>query len=219
MAARFFLHNPNPKYARRKAFYARRISRIVVNAPMAVAVRISKIENIETQTIMKTQPYVEILKHARGQWLAYKSPEKPKSGVPSEHESRKMWNEFVNVAKITFNNQNFATRDAHMVLYDEKIYDVWISILQKQLRVPGRQPTISMFRCLRTLEDTDVCTIQDELMEGKIFLIKSPDHRDIMDLEERSKYMKRTKVFEKEITKIFQDADPKSKVSIAGMNV
>ena len=118
--------------------------------------------------------------------------------------------EFVNVAKITFNNQTFATRDVHMVLYDEKIYDVWISILQKQLRVPGRQPTISMFRCLRGLEDTDVSTIQDELIEGKIFLIKSPDHRDIMDLEERSK---QTKVFEKEITKIFQDADPKSKVA------
>ena len=92
MAARFFLHSGSPKYARRKAFYARRISRIVVNAPMAVAVRISRMENIETQTIMKTQPYVEILKHARGQWLAYNCPDKPKPGVPSEHESRKMWN-------------------------------------------------------------------------------------------------------------------------------
>lgn len=124
-----------------------------------------------------------------------------------------MLQEFVSVAKITFNNQTFATRDAHMVLYDEEIYDVWISILEKQLQVPGRQPTISMFRCLRGLDDSDVKTIQEDLIEGKTFLIKSPEHKDIMDLEERSKNIKRTKVFEKEITMIFQDADPKSKVS------
>ena len=91
MAARGFLRVQNEKYAKRKVFYEKRIARIVVNAPKEIAVRISKMENIETQTIMKTQPYVEILKHARGQWLAYSMPKKPKPGVPVGHNSRKLW--------------------------------------------------------------------------------------------------------------------------------
>ena len=91
MAARIFLRNKSQKYALRKMFYERRIARIVVDAPKEVAVRISKMENIETQTAMKTQPYVEVLKHGRGQWLAYSCPSKPKPGVPIGHDSRRLW--------------------------------------------------------------------------------------------------------------------------------
>ncbi len=74
IAARSFLRNRSTKYAERKEFYKHRIARIVVDAPKEVAMRISKMENIETQTTMKTQPYVEVLKHGRGQWLAYSCP-------------------------------------------------------------------------------------------------------------------------------------------------
>lgn len=91
MAARAFLRNKSKKYASRKLFYEKRLARIIVDAPREVSVRISRMENIETQTSMKTQPYVEILKHARGQWLAYSKPTKPKGGVPVGHESRKLW--------------------------------------------------------------------------------------------------------------------------------
>lgn len=63
----------------------------MVDAPKEVAVQISKMENIKTQTTMKHQPYVEVLKHGRGQWLAYSCPQKPKSGVPVGHESQKLW--------------------------------------------------------------------------------------------------------------------------------
>ena len=91
MAARIFLRNKSQKYALRKMFYERRIAKIVVDAPKEVAVRISKMENIETQTAMKTQPYVEVLKHGRGQWLAYSCPSKPKPGVPIGHDSRRLW--------------------------------------------------------------------------------------------------------------------------------
>ena len=62
-----------------------------MDAPKEVAVRISKMENIETQTSMKTQPYVEVLKHGRGQWIAYSCPSKPKARVSVGHESRKLW--------------------------------------------------------------------------------------------------------------------------------
>ncbi|MCO5546609.1 hypothetical protein L7F22_000039 [Adiantum nelumboides] len=59
IAARAFLRNKSVKYASRREFYKYRTARIVVDAPKEVAVRISKMENIETQTTMKTQPYVE----------------------------------------------------------------------------------------------------------------------------------------------------------------
>ncbi|MCO5567930.1 hypothetical protein L7F22_021626, partial [Adiantum nelumboides] len=59
IAARAFLRNKSMKYASRREFYKYRTARIVVDAPKEVAVRISKMENIETQTTMKTQPYVE----------------------------------------------------------------------------------------------------------------------------------------------------------------
>ena len=91
IAARAFLRNKSTKYISRKEFYKFRTARIVVDAPKEVAVRISRMENIETQTAMKTQPYLEVLKHGRGQWLAYSRPAKPKPGVPVGHESRKLW--------------------------------------------------------------------------------------------------------------------------------
>ena len=91
IAARAFLLNKSTKYASRKEFYKCRIARIVVDAPKEVAIHISKMENIETQTSMKTQPYVEVLKHGRAQWLAYSCPPKPKLGVPVGHESQRLW--------------------------------------------------------------------------------------------------------------------------------
>ena len=90
MQARSFILNQSTKYASRKEFYKYRVARIVVDAPKEVVVRISKMENIETQTSMKTQPYVEVLKHGRGQWIAYSCPSKPKAGVPVGHESRRL---------------------------------------------------------------------------------------------------------------------------------
>ncbi|MCO5588735.1 hypothetical protein L7F22_042694 [Adiantum nelumboides] len=65
IAARAFLRNKSMKYASRREFYKYRTARIVVDAPKEVAVRISKMENIETQTTMKTQPYVEELKEEK----------------------------------------------------------------------------------------------------------------------------------------------------------
>ncbi|MCO5603473.1 hypothetical protein L7F22_057623 [Adiantum nelumboides] len=59
IAARAFLRNKSMKYASRREFYKYRTARIVVDAPKEVAVQISKMENIGTQTTMKTQPYVE----------------------------------------------------------------------------------------------------------------------------------------------------------------
>ncbi|MCO5556895.1 hypothetical protein L7F22_053629 [Adiantum nelumboides] len=142
IAARAFLRNKSMKYASRREFYKYRTARIVVDAPKEVAVRISKMENIETQTTMKTQPYVEVLKHGRGQWLAYSCPKKPKAGVPRGHESQKDWDAFVIVANITLNHSSFANREAHMVMYPEDIYEQWITILenhQAHLHVDANQ--------------------------------------------------------------------------------
>ena len=52
---------------------------------------ISKMGNIETQTSTKNHPYVEVLNHGRGQWIAYSCPSKPKVGVSIGHESWRLW--------------------------------------------------------------------------------------------------------------------------------
>ncbi|MCO5581795.1 hypothetical protein L7F22_035684 [Adiantum nelumboides] len=195
IAARAFLHNKSMKYASRREFYKYRTSRIVVDAPKEVAVRISKMENIKTQTTMKTQPYVEVLKHGHGQWLAYSCPKKPKAGVPRGHESRKDWDAFVIVANITFNHSSFANREAHMVMYPEDIYEQWITILENHQAsfARGRQPSITTFRCLRGLEDEDVKLSQQELKEKKICLVKQPHQPDMLDLSARATNIKQTK--------------------------
>ena len=152
MEIRSLLLNRSTKYVLRKEFYKCRVARIVVDAPKEVAVHISKMENIETQKSTKTQPYVEVLKHGHGQWIAYSCPSKPKVGVPVGHESRRLWdvssstlfficfflsilmsmslyilfcflNAFVMVANITFNHHLFSTREAHMLMYANDIYD------------------------------------------------------------------------------------------------
>ena len=48
-------------------------------------------ENIETQTSLKIQSYVEVLKHGYGQWVAYLCPSKPKLGVQVGHDSQRLW--------------------------------------------------------------------------------------------------------------------------------
>ncbi|MCO5610290.1 hypothetical protein L7F22_064526 [Adiantum nelumboides] len=186
--ARAFLRNKSMKYASRKEFYKYRTARIVVDAPKEAAVQISKMENIETQTTMKTQPYVEVLKHGRGQWLAYSCPKKPKASVPRGHESRKDWDAFVIVANITFNHSSFANRESHMVMYPEDIYEQWITILENHQAsfARGRQPSITTFRCLCGLEDEDVKLLQQELKEEKICLVKQPHQPDMLDLSARA---------------------------------
>ena len=63
-----------------------------MDSPKEGVVCISKMESIETQTSMKTQPYVEVLKHGHGQWIAYSCPSKPKARVPIGHErSQRLW--------------------------------------------------------------------------------------------------------------------------------
>lgn len=69
---------------------------------------------------------------------------------------------FVKVANITFNHNSFATRESHMVMYEDDIYDQWINILEKHQAstTRGCQPSITTFICLRGLEDNDVRLIQ-----------------------------------------------------------
>ncbi|MCO5566848.1 hypothetical protein L7F22_020530 [Adiantum nelumboides] len=209
IAARAFLRNKSMKYDSRREFYKYRTARIVVDAPKEVAVRISKMKNIETQTTMKTQPYVEVLKHGRGQWLAYSCPRKPKAGVPRGHESQKDWDAFVIVANITFNHSSFANREAHMVMYPEDIYEQWITILENHQAsfARGCQPSITTFRCLRGLEDDDVKVLQQELKEEKICLVKQPHQLDMLDLSARATNIKQTKVFLAEMFKLFKELE------------
>ena len=117
---------------------------------------------------------------------------------------------FVNTAKITFNTVSFATKDAHMVMYEDEIYDQWIHILEKHhtSAICGRQPGISTFRCLRGLEDKDVSLLQVELLEGKISLVKQANQGDMLDITARSMEIKQTKVFVEELLNLFKELDP-----------
>ena len=81
---------------------------------------------------------------------------------------------------ITFIHHSFATREAHMLMYADDIYDQWINILEKHpaSTTRGRQPSITTFRCLKGLEDEDIRLLQQELLEDKIFLVKQPDQEE-----------------------------------------
>ena len=114
------------------------------------------------------------------------------------------------MAKITFNSVSFATKDAHMVMYNNEIYDQWIHILEKHptSTARGRQPGISAFRCLRGLEDKDVMLLQAELLEGTISLVKQANQGDMLDLNARSMEIKQTKIFVEELLSLFKEIDP-----------
>ena len=88
------------------------------------------------------------------------------------------------MANITFNHTSFATKEAHMVMYKDDIYEEWINILEKHQAsaARGRQPSITTFRCLQGLEDDDVRLLQRELIEEKICLVKQPREEGILDL-------------------------------------
>ena len=118
------------------------------------------------------------------------------------------WKAFVTVANITFNHHSFATREAHMLMYADDIYDQWINILEKHQAstTRGRQPSITTFRCLRGLEDDDVRLPQQELLEDKICLVKQPNQeKDLPDLLSRATNIKQTKVFVAEMLKMFKE--------------
>lgn len=118
------------------------------------------------------------------------------------------------MAKITFNTSTFATRDAHMVLYESDIYEGWIQILERQRAMAsGRQPSITVFRCLRGLADEEIKIIQTELLEDKIVLVKQNNQNNIVDIITRSKELKQTKVFRQELVKVFKEIDPCATIS------
>ena len=112
------------------------------------------------------------------------------------------------VANITFNHHSFATREAHMVMYADDIYDQWINILEKHQAstTHGHQPSITTFRCLRGLEDDDVRLLQQELLEDKICLVKQPNQeKDLLDLFSHPTNVKETKIFVAEILKMLKE--------------
>ena len=100
------------------------------------------------------------------------------------------------VANITFNHSSFATKESNMVMYSDDIYEEWINILEKYQASTargGRQPSITTFSCLRGLEEVDVKLLQQELIEGKICLVKQTSQGDMLDLSTRATNLKLTK--------------------------
>ena len=79
---------------------------------------------------------------------------------------------------------NFATKDTHMVTYDDDIYERWISILKSVSKgdLEGRQPTITYLRCLLGLDDECVQKIQEEIETGETVLFKSRQDKGIIDM-------------------------------------
>ena len=121
------------------------------------------------------------------------------------------WKAFVTVANITFNHHSFATREAHMLIYADDIYDQWINILEKHQAstTRGCQPSITTFRCLRGLEDDDVRLLQQELLKDKIFLVKQPhQEKDLPNILSCATNMKHTKVFVAEMLNMFKELNP-----------
>ena len=71
--------------------YKERKARIVVDAPPQVSTAISAIANEEAKALYVKQPYSEILKHLRSQWIFKGRPPKPGQGEKEGAESRASW--------------------------------------------------------------------------------------------------------------------------------
>ena len=69
----------------------KRKARIVVDLQPEVATTISAIANEEAQSLYVKQPYSDILKHLRSQWVFNNSPSRPMPGVTEGSPSRKDW--------------------------------------------------------------------------------------------------------------------------------
>jgi len=79
------------EFEARKPLYQRRISRFVVECPQEVCVKISYMENLENQSVLKKQPYFEILRHVIRQWMSFGSPIKAHQGMPKGSKERANW--------------------------------------------------------------------------------------------------------------------------------
>lgn len=91
-AAKVVMYNKlPPEKMDLKDIYRFRKARIVVNAPAEVCVAISRLANLEAQALFKKQPYGEILKHLRAQWVHYNKPSRPTPGLIKGHSSRIDW--------------------------------------------------------------------------------------------------------------------------------
>ena len=93
-AAKFLLHNQqNNKeiFERLIDVYKFRKARIVVNAPPLVATAISTIANEEAKALYVKQPYSQILKHLRSQWIFSGRPPRPGTGIVEGNSARAGW--------------------------------------------------------------------------------------------------------------------------------
>ena len=93
-AAKVLLHNQqNNKeiFQRLIDVYKFKKARIVVNAPPFVATAISAIANEEAKALYVRQPYSQILKHLRSQWIFSGRPSRAATGVAEGHPSRSAW--------------------------------------------------------------------------------------------------------------------------------
>lgn len=71
--------------------YEKRKARIVVDPQPHVAIAISAIANEEAQALYVKQPYGNILKHLRSQWVFNQPPPRPAHGVTEGSISRANW--------------------------------------------------------------------------------------------------------------------------------
>ena len=88
-----------------------------------------------------------------------------------EYGSLNLFQNFISIANVSMGS-NFATKDTHVVTYDDDICERWISILRYVSKgdLEGHQPTIKYLRCLLGLDDESVRKIQEEIKTGEIVL-------------------------------------------------
>lgn len=93
-AAKVLLHNQQKNkeiFQRLIDVYKFRKARIVVNAPPFIATAISAIANDEAKALYVKQPYSQILRHLRSQWIFSGRPPRAATGVAEGHVSRAGW--------------------------------------------------------------------------------------------------------------------------------
>ncbi|MCO5561005.1 hypothetical protein L7F22_014626 [Adiantum nelumboides] len=192
-----------------KDVYRYQKARIIVDAPTQVTVAISRIANIEAQALLTKQPYNDILKHLRAQYIHYGKPSRPGVGIAKGHASRVSWDSFISTVETSI-CAYFAQKQSHMVACLDDIFETWCAIIDdvEKGKLEGKRPNPTYFRCLCGLEFDKVRSIQDMLKKGKILLSKGAGEKSKTYMPEYIMHTKQDKVIQEALALEFSATNP-----------
>ncbi|MCO5611338.1 hypothetical protein L7F22_065591 [Adiantum nelumboides] len=174
-----------------KDVYRYRKARIIVDAPTQVTVAISRIANIEAQALLTKQPYNDILKHLRAQYIHYGKPSRPGLGIAKRHASRVSWDLYIVLIYLSkgkrFDGYGSFSSSKGPIL-DESLLDIEYKIVRPMdPRAYLREKKTMLFNKCINLYCTEGLMVIDAYSDGFVSRCALKERREVMGLVESIK--------------------------------